>query len=191
MEELKMPVTPKITKSIPIPPDVTIKIAGDLLTVMGPKGTQKRRFSHPRITITISDDTVLVESVMAKKKESAIVGTWEAHISNMIEGVTKGFRYTMKVVYSHFPIKTLLKGNEFIIDNFLGERHPRKAKIVGDTKVEIAGDTVVLTGIDLEEVSQSSANIELATRIRSYDPRVFQDGIYVVEKGYMEEGGEQ
>ena len=127
---------------------------------------------------------------MPKKKESALVGTWEAHISNMVTGVTKGFIYTMKVVYSHFPVKTILKGNEFVIENFLGESFPRKAKIVGDTKVEIKGDTIILTGINIEDVSQSCANIELATKIRRYDPRVFQDGIYMVEKGTIEVGGE-
>jgi large subunit ribosomal protein L6 len=83
-----------------------------------------------------------------------------------------------------------LKDNEFVIENFLGESHPRKARILGDTKVEISGDTITLSGINLEHVSQSAANIELATKIKNYDPRVFQDGIYRVQKGMMEEGGE-
>jgi large subunit ribosomal protein L6 len=108
----------------------------------------------------------------------------------MIKGVTKGYKYTMKVVYSHFPVKTILKDNEFVIENFLGESHPRTARIFGDTKVEIKGDTIILSGIHLEHVSQSSANIELATKITNYDPRVFQDGIYLVEKGVINEGGD-
>ena len=185
-----MPVAPKVTRTVAIPPEVKVKLGGVTLTVEGPKGSLTRNFSHPRVSIQVSKDEVIVESLLPKKKESAFVGTWEAHIRNMIIGVTKGFRYTMKVVYSHFPVKAVVKGDQLVIENFLGESHPRMAKIVGDTKVDIKGDTVTLTGINLEDVSQSCANIELATRIRHYDPRVFQDGIYMVEKGAMEEGGE-
>ncbi|UCE73483.1 MAG: 50S ribosomal protein L6 [Methanomassiliicoccales archaeon] len=185
-----MPVSPKITKNVAIPPNVQVKLKDTTLFVKGPKGTLSRTFSHPRISVKISKENVVIRSLMPKRKENALVGTWEAHISNMFKGVTKGYRYTMKVVYSHFPVKTILKGDEFIVENFLGESHPRKAKVVGNTKVEIKGDTITLMGINLEEVSQTCANIELATKIRNYDPRVFQDGIYMVEKGIIEEAGD-
>ena len=68
------------------------------------------------------------------------------------------------------------------IENFLGERYPRTAKIVGDAKVKIQGDEVIVTGIHKEEVGQTMANIEQATKIKGRDPRVFQDGIYLVAK---------
>jgi large subunit ribosomal protein L6 len=100
----------------------------------------------------------------------------------MMKGVTEGFEYRMKIVYSHFPIKTKLQDNEVVIENFLGEKQPRKAKILGGTTVKISGDQIILNGIDLEAVSQSAANIERATIIKNFDPRIFQDGIYVIEK---------
>jgi large subunit ribosomal protein L6 len=190
MEECEMPVAAKVTRTVIIPEGVKVTYKNSALSVQGPKGSLTRHFSHPRLSIKVSKDKVIIESIMPKKKESALLGTWEAHIGNMIDGVTKGYKYTMKVVYSHFPVKTILKDNEFIIENFLGESHPRKARILGDTKVEISGDTITLSGINLEHVSQSAANIELATKIKNYDPRVFQDGIYRVQKGMMEEGGE-
>jgi large subunit ribosomal protein L6 len=90
----------------------------------------------------------------------------------------------MKIVYSHFPIKASVKGDMFVIENFLGERSPRKTKIVGDTKITIKGDEITLTGINIEDVGQTAANIELATRIKGFDPRVFQDGIYITSKGW-------
>lgn len=185
-----MPVAPKVKRSVDIPPKVKVTLTGDKLSVVGPKGTLTRNFFHPRVSIQVTKDKILIEGILPKKKESALIGTWESHIANMVTGVTKGFVYTMKVVYSHFPVKTILKGDELLIENFLGESHPRKAKIVGTTKVEIKGDTIILTGIDLEEVGQSCANIELATKIRNYDPRVFQDGVYLMEKGIITEGGE-
>ena len=48
------------------------------------------------------------------------------------------------------------------------------------------GDEVVVTGINKESVGQTAANIEQATRIKARDPRVFQDGIYVVGKEMLE-----
>src|SRR2546425_1002886 len=97
-------------------------------------------------------------------------------------GGTDGFTYEMKIVYSHFPVKAMVKGPEFVIENFLGEKFPRKTSIVGETKVEVKGDQVVLTGPDIEAVSQTAANIEQATHIRGFDPRIFQDGIYITRK---------
>jgi large subunit ribosomal protein L6 len=185
-----MPISAKITKTVAIPEDVKVTYKNNTLAVTGPKGMLSRTFSHPRISMKVKKDKVTLETIMPKRKDNALVGTWEAHIANMVKGVTHGFRFTMKVVYSHFPVKTILKDKEFVIENFLGESHPRTAKILGDTNVEIKGDTISLSGINLEHVSQSSANIELATKITNYDPRVFQDGIYLIDKGKMDSGGE-
>ena len=112
-----------------------------------------------------------------------MVGTYEAHTKNMIRGVTEGFEYRMKVVYSHFPIQLKLQGNRLEIANFLGEKKARHARIEAGVTAKVANDEVVLTGIDRELVGTSAANIEHATRIRNRDPRVFQDGIYMVQRG--------
>jgi len=85
-------------------------------------------------------------------------------------------------VYAHFPMKAIVKGSEFVIENFLGEKAPRRAPILGETKVVVQGDQVLLTGPNVEEVGQTAANIEQATKIRGFDPRVFQDGIYITSK---------
>jgi large subunit ribosomal protein L6 len=119
-------------------------------------------------------------SVASHRKERALMGTFKAHINNMIKGVTEGFEYKMKTVYSHFPIKTNVEGDFFIIHNFLGERSPRKAKILDQVKVEVNGDNVTVTGIDKEKVGQTVANIERATKVTRRDIRVFQDGVYLI-----------
>ena len=112
-----------------------------------------------------------------------MVGTIRSHISNMIYGVKHGFTYKMKIVYAHFPMTVKVKGKLVTIDNFLGERHPRTAKIIGDdVKVSVKGDDVTITGINKENVGQTMANIEQATKIKGRDPRIFQDGIYLVDK---------
>jgi large subunit ribosomal protein L6 len=65
----------------------------------------------------------------------------------------------------------------------LGERVPRVAKIVGKTQVKVEGSDLIVTGINIEEVGQTAANIEQACRIVGYDRRKFMDGIYIVSKG--------
>jgi len=68
------------------------------------------------------------------------------------------------------------------IENFLGERYPRTANIIGTAQVKVQGDEVVITGVNKEDVGQTMANLEQATKIKGKDPRVFQDGIYLVAK---------
>jgi large subunit ribosomal protein L6 len=100
----------------------------------------------------------------------------------MITGVRKGFTYKVKIVFSHFPISVKLKDKTVLIENFTGERSPRKAKIIGNVQVKIQSEDVIVQGIDLEDVSQTAANIEQATRVKRKDPRIFLDGLYVYER---------
>jgi large subunit ribosomal protein L6 len=137
----------------------------------------------PQIVVKLEGNVVTIATESSRKEIFAMVGTYEAHTKNMIRGVTEGFEYRMKVVYSHFPIQLKLQGNRLEIANFLGEKKARYARIESGVTAKVANDEVVLTGIDRELVGTSAANIEHATRIRDRDPRVFQDGIYMVQRG--------
>ncbi|OYT57696.1 50S ribosomal protein L6 [Euryarchaeota archaeon ex4484_162] len=175
---------PEIVKKIPIPENVQVNITEKgIVEVKSEKAMLSRELKHHRIKIEVKGNNVEVKCELPKKKEKALVGTFAAHIRNMIKGVTEGFEYKMKTVYSHFPIKTRVDGNEFIIENFLGERFPRKAKVLEGVQVEIKGEMIYVRGTDKEKVGQTVANIERATRIKDRDIRVFQDGIYLISKG--------
>ena len=101
----------------------------------------------------------------------------------MIKGSTKGFTYKLKIVFAHFPITVKIKGKEISVDNFFGERSARNSKIIGDdTKVTVQGEDVIISGSNIENVSQTAANLELATRIKNKDSRVFLDGVYIYSK---------
>jgi len=167
---------------IEVPEKVHVTLDGGVVKVKGPQGEISKRLSHPRVKLEMRGKHVIVSSEMPRKKEKALVGTYGAHIRNMFVGATTGFEYKMKIVYAHFPIKTAIKGDTFVVENFLGEKSPRKTKILGATKVTIKGDQVLLTGPNVEDVGQTAANIERATKIKGFDPRVFQDGIYIIEK---------
>ncbi|UXD21150.1 50S ribosomal protein L6 [Ignicoccus pacificus DSM 13166] len=173
--------------TVNIPENVTVEIEGSKVKVSGPKGTLERDFSHAKgIRIrTIEDEEgkkVLVETFFANRKRKALVNTIAAHIENMITGVTKGWRYKMKIVFSHFPINVKVVGDTVEIHNFIGEKAPRKAKILPGVKVQVKGKELVIEGIDLEKVAQTAANIEQATKIKDFDRRVFMDGIYIYQR---------
>jgi large subunit ribosomal protein L6 len=85
-------------------------------------------------------------------------------------------------VFSHFPISVKVQGKTVVIENFTGERRARRVKTIGDVKVKVQSEDVVVEGINLEDVSQTAANIEQATKVKKKDPRVFLDGIYVYER---------
>ncbi len=165
------------------PDGVKLELRGDEVVVSGKLGALHRTFRHPRVTVALDGGELRFRSELPGRKEKAIVGTFAAHVRNMCEGVATGFTYRMKIVYAHFPMKAAVKGDEFVVENFLGEKAPRRTAIVGETKVTVTGDQVVLSGPDVEAVGQTAANIERMTKIRGFDPRVFQDGIYITSKG--------
>jgi len=117
-----------------------------------------------------------------RKELKSMIGTITAHIKNMIRGVCEGFEYILKIHYVHFPMSVEIKDNIVYIKNFLGERGPRTARIIGDTKVTVNKDEVIVSSIDREAAGKTAANIEQACRISRRDRRVFQDGIYIAKK---------
>ncbi|MEA1894813.1 MAG: 50S ribosomal protein L6 [Euryarchaeota archaeon] len=177
----------EIKKTVAIPDDVAVSIDGRMVTVSGPKGEMSRELWYPHITIQQIEDmiSVDVDAAMIRKKQKAMVGTLASHIRNMIDGVMHGYRYQLKMVYSHFPVQLRIDGGKFIIGNFLGEKKDRVAQILDEVNIDISGDEVTVTGINKESVGQTAANIEQATKIKARDPRVFQDGIYVIGKEMM------
>jgi len=169
-------------KTLDVPDEVEIKVDARIISVTGEKGTLTRDFSAAPIAIELENKKLRIQTNWPRKREAALVGTISSHIQNMITGVTKGYVYKLKIVFSHFPISVKVQGNKVSIENFTGERSPRWARIMGDAEVSVKEDDVIIQGINLEDVSQTAANIELATRIKRKDPRVFLDGIFVYQK---------
>lgn len=169
-------------RTIPVPAGVKVSFQNDLLQVQGPKGNLSRLLRAPGVVFDVKDSSVVVKTTSSRRQHRAMAGTLASHAANMVAGAARGYTCRMKVCFSHFPIQVAAAAKEVQISNFLGEKRPRKAKIVGATQVEVKGDTLLVNGPDIEEVGQTAANIEQATKIKNYDPRVFQDGIYIVEK---------
>ncbi|TAL46672.1 50S ribosomal protein L6 [archaeon] len=173
-----------MSKEIVIPQGVTVEIYGNKVKTSGTKGQVERQFQLEKdMKIEMADGKVKVSSEGDRRSSKALIGTLIAHIKNMMTGVTQGFTYKLRSVSAHFPMTVKVEGSRVTIANFLGERTPRIANIISGVQVKIEGQDLTVTGIDLEKVSQTAANIELATRIVGYDKRIFQDGVYIVSKG--------
>jgi large subunit ribosomal protein L6 len=172
----------EVSRTIQIPEDVKVALEIRKVTVEGPKGTLTRDFHQAPISMQVDGKTMRIWAEWPGKKETSLVGTVHSHVQNMITGVRKGFTYKLKIVFSHFPISAKVKDKTVLIENFTGERNPRKAKIVGDAKVKVQSEDIIVQSLNLENVSQTAANIEQATKVRRKDPRVFLDGIYVYER---------
>lgn len=168
--------------SVPIPDGVKVSVDGSKVRVEGPRGALEREFRGEFVELHLERGKIIVRTFGRRKFNRAYLGTVAAHIRNMIKGVTEGFRKEMVIVYAHFPMKVEVDERKGVvkISNFLGEKAPRYAKIIGETKVRVEGDRVYVEGISKEDVGQTAANIRLATKIKKKDPRVFMDGIYVV-----------
>lgn len=167
---------------IKIPEKVEVELQDAVVKIKGPNGEISRRLYYPGIRIVKEGSEIIVRTENPRKRQKAVSGTFASHIRNMLKGVTDGFEYKMKIVYSHFPITVKVAGKEILIENYLGEKTPRRTQIVGSCAVKAKGTEVVVLGSDIEEVGQTAANIEQLARAHKKDIRVFQDGIYLVER---------
>jgi len=176
----------EIYQKIEIPESVEAEIDGTMLKVKGPEGEIERNFNISGLDFKKENNQIIIGHKKATKKEKKLINTVYAHIRNMIEGVQKKFEYQLKICYSHFPITIELKDKEILIKNFLGEKEPRKMKVPEGADIEVSKEVVKVISADKELAGQVAANFEKLTRIGKRDIRIFQDGLYIINKAGKE-----
>ncbi|MGD0589110.1 MAG: 50S ribosomal protein L6 [Thermoplasmata archaeon] len=176
-------------EAVDVPKGVTFTVADRRLTAKGPLGSIVRPFPSDALDLVTAKGkaTLTLRLPTHRKRSQSLLKTWAAHLRNLAGSLTFGVEARLKVVAAHFPMKVQVKENHILIENFLGEKHPRSSDLLPGTTAKVEGEFVILSGYDIEQVGQSAANIERASRIREYDPRVFQDGIYLVERAHLKE----
>ena len=172
-----------VEERVTVPEGVKVTVVGPLVTVTAGKGAVERIFSAPGASLTLKGKEIHIRIKGERREHRSLAGTWRGHLQNMFEGAAFGLEYRLKIVYTHFPIKAQVKGNRFVIENFLGEKNTRAVDLAAGVKAEVKGDMVHLTGNDLETLGYCASRIEQATKIKDRDPRIFQDGIYITAKG--------
>lgn len=83
---------------VSIPQGVEIKISGNEVSVKGPKGELVQVFDTEAVSISVEDGTVTVSRNSELKDHRAKHGLYRALISNMVEGVTEGYKKAMELV---------------------------------------------------------------------------------------------
>ena len=172
----------KLQDQVEIPEGVTVTQNKNMLLFEGPLGKTHKNFRNIPVHIEIADGKVNLKAVGEKKRDYAILHTARSIIRNICEGLIEEYTIKMKVIFAHFPITVKVEGKKVLIENYQGERAPRSTHIMGNTKVIPKGEDVILTGEVWTDITQTAANIELKTKVKNKDHRVFLDGIYVYEK---------
>lgn len=169
-------------KVLEIPEDINIEINENKVTVKKNGDKLSEEFKLRQINLDKKDNKIKIHLENPRKKQKALIGTIKGKIENMIKGLKEGYTYKLRVIYRHFPMNISKEGNKLKIQNFAGEKHPRYADILNGVNVEIKGEEIIVEGKNKEATGQTAANFEQATWIKKKDPRVFEDGIYIVEK---------
>jgi len=170
---------------VEIPSGVEIDIQGNLITVRGGLGSNERRFNDSLLKLSKEGSSISIgpsEYKALRKKALMAVNSFAKELRNDIDGVRKHFEVKMEGISAHFPMTFEAKENIVSIKNMLGERYPRSAKIVGDTKIEVKDKNLRIYGTRLDDVTQTAANIKKVCKIRKKDIRVFQDGVYYIKQ---------
>ncbi|CAR24996.1 60S ribosomal protein L9-B [Lachancea thermotolerans] len=182
-------------QTLDIPEGVTVNIKSRVIKVTGPRGALTKNLKHIDVTFAkVSNKQVKITVHNGDRKHVAALRTVKSLVANMITGVTKGFKYKMRYVYAHFPINVNVvekDGAKFVeIRNFLGDKQVRMVPVREGVSIDFSTnqkDEIVLSGNSIENVSQNAADIQQICRVRNKDIRKFLDGIYVSQKGFVEE----
>uniref|UniRef100_A0A2K6LD99 Large ribosomal subunit protein uL6 n=1 Tax=Rhinopithecus bieti TaxID=61621 RepID=A0A2K6LD99_RHIBE len=147
-------------QTVDTPENIDITLKGRTVIVKGPRGTLRRDFNHINVELSLlgkKKKRLWVDKWWGNRKELATVRTICSHVQNMIKGVTLGFRYKMRSVYAHFPIKSL-SGRMGLFEKYI--RRVRMRPGVACSVSQAQKDELILEGNDIELVSNSVALIQ-------------------------------
>lgn len=141
---------------IPLPDKVSVKLGADrCVQVEGPKG--KLNFALPEgISVRQEEKNVLVERASEHRRSKALHGTAQRLISNMVRGVSQGFKKELEIQGVGF--RAAVKGKA--LDLSLGYSHPVLHPIPEGIKVTVNENTqITVEGVDKQLVGQFAADV--------------------------------
>lgn len=145
-------------KPVALPNKVEIKINEQNVTVKGPKG-ELSHMVHPEISVKIEDGQLLVVRPNDERHVRALHGLTRALLSNMVTGVTDGFRRTLMI--EGVGYRAEVNGQDLVLR--LGYSHEivvnPPENISFDVPKESRGTIIHIDGIDKQAVGQIAANI--------------------------------
>lgn len=172
----------KIVEKIKIPEGVSCVYENKSLICKKNSNTIEKKLHAPKINISVHNGEITVACEKGNKSDYKKITSFIAHLKNIFAGLEEKYIYQLEAVNVHFPMTLKKEGNELLINNFLGEKKPRKAKILQNVDVELKGQKIIVSSSNRELAGQTAANFERATKVRGRDRRIFQDGIFITSK---------
>ena len=141
---------------ITVPAGVEITLGdNNVVTVKGAKGTLTQQF-HPNMTIAMEGNVVTVTRPNDLKENRALHGLTRTLISNMIVGVTEGYKKTLEV--NGVGYRVALEGNKLVMN--LGFSHQVIMEAPAGITIEVPNpNQIIISGYDKQLVGQFAANV--------------------------------
>jgi len=170
-------------EEIEVPEGINATIERDKIIMKNNNGELERRLDV-KIKTTIEGNKIIMDVKNASKNHKKMFGTIKAHIKNMIKGLTEKFKYKLQIANVHFPMTAEIDKdkNELVVKNFLGEKQDRRIKLIEGVDIKVDKENIEIESINIEKAGQCAANIEKGAKVKNKDRRIFQDGIFIVEK---------
>ncbi len=150
-------------QEIQIPKGVQVAKNGDVLKVVGPKGTITKTFRDD-IIFNITDKIVTLNIKRNDKFSKSLWGTYASHIKNMIKGVETP--YQKKLILEGVGFKSEVKGKEFVFA--LGFSHPVIVAIPEGITATTEKNNITITGVDKELVGSFTASLRALKKPEPY-----------------------
>jgi len=142
-------------KPIAIPAGVTVTINGQDITVKGPKGELSFNF-RPEITVAVEGSEIIVTRANDQKESRALHGLTRSIVSNMVEGVTNGFKKELEV--NGVGYRVAKQGKDLVMN--LGYSHQVVMPEVPGITIEVPNpNLIVISGADKQAVGQFAAEV--------------------------------
>ena len=166
-------------KPVAVPSGVTLTQTGQDISVKGPKG--ELSFTLPdAVQASFADNELTIIPVEGAAKASAMWGMSRTMVSNMIEGVTNGFKKELELRGVGYRAQS--KGTGLTMQ--LGYSHDVDYTPPAGIKIEAPKPTrVIVSGIDKQQVGQVAAEIRSFRKTEPYKGKgVRYVGEYVRQK---------
>lgn len=164
-------------KPVEIPQGVTVEMVDNKINVSGPKGKLGLLIVHD-VKVEIKDGLVVVERGNSSKKASAMWGTTNRLIGNMIEGVSNGFTKTLELNGVGFRMEV----NGKKLKMALGFSHPVEVEVPADLEAKVENNALTISGIDKQAVGQFAAEIRSLKPVEPYKGKGFRYAGEIVRK---------
>jgi large subunit ribosomal protein L6 len=164
-------------KSVAVPDGVDVNISGRKISIKGPKGSLDFEF-HPDVEVKIEEKEVVVMARKKTKQARSLWGLTRMLVSNMIDGVTKGFEKQLEL--QGVGYRMAVQGKK--LNLALGFSHPIEVDVPEGLEAKIDKNILTISGIDKQKVGQLTATVRALKKVEPYKGKGFRYVGEVVRK---------